>query len=91
MPDLNQLLFIIFVSSALAFIIAIGSGTVFGEQIWLGDEVTTSDRYTEIFNDSFTGNVVMTGSDGVYTVRDDNGTERAIEKTWLRKISAEEI
>ena len=52
--------------------------------ICLGDEVTTSDRYTTLFNDSFNGRVVAK-DDGMYIVRDENGTERKFEKYWLEK------
>ncbi len=52
--------------------------------IWLGDEVTTTARYTELFNDSFSGRVV-TKDDGMYTVRDETGTEREFDRHWLAK------
>lgn len=52
--------------------------------ILLGDDVTTSDRYTTLFNDSFTGRVVAK-DDGMYTVRCENGTEREFERHWLGK------
>ena len=61
-----------------------------GNTIWLGDEVTTSDRYTTLFNDSFSGRVV-TKDDGMYTVRDENGTERELDRHWLDKVDAEEV
>lgn len=58
--------------------------------VHLGDEVTTTDRYTTLFNDSFTGRVVAK-YDGMYTVRDENGAEREFEKYWLEKRETEEI
>lgn len=56
--------------------------------IWLGDDVTTSDRYTTLFNDSFTGRVVAR-DDGMCTVRCENGAEREFERHWLVKYDAE--
>lgn len=59
--------------------------------ILLGDEVCTTDRYAELFNDSFSGKVVMKMPDGAYIVRNINGTERTISRHWLDKIDAEEV
>ena len=84
MSDLNEYIFIIFVGAALAFIIAVGIGTFPGEQIYLGDEVTTTARYTEFFNDSFSGRVV-TKDDGMYTVMDETGGAREFDRYWLAK------
>ena len=56
--------------------------------ILLGDEVQTTDRYTYLFNDSFSGKVVMKMPDGVYIVRNINGTERTLSRHWLDKADA---
>ena len=53
--------------------------------ILLGDDVTTSDKYTTLFNDSFSGRVVAKDA-GMYTVRDESGTERVFDRTWLRRL-----
>ena len=55
--------------------------------IGLGDEVATTVEYEELFGDSFSGSVVMI--DGVYTVRNMNGTERTFERKWLDSVDAE--
>ena len=67
-------------------IIFIGFNYVNGtaDLISFGDEVRTSDYYTECFNESFEGRVI--GSQTYrYTVRDMNGNERTFEKKWLVK------
>ena len=55
----------------------------------LGDEVTTTDEYTTLFNESFTGRIVSI--DSLYTVRDENGTERAFEWEWIDHVDAEAV
>lgn len=85
-------------TNALLFTLLVVFGLLIGmsmhgaetNTILLGDDVTTSDRYTTLFNDSFTGRVVAK-DDGMYTVRDESGIERAFERTWLEKVDAEEI
>lgn len=55
--------------------------------IELGDEVTTTDEYNTLFNDSFTGRVVAI--DELYTVRDENMNDRTLAYRWIDKIDAE--
>lgn len=59
--------------------------------ILLGDEVRTTDRYTYLFNDSFSGKVVMKMPNAAYIVRNNNGTERTLSRHWLDKVDAEEV
>lgn len=49
-----------------------------------GDEVTTTDEYTKLFNESFSGRIVSI--DELYTVRDENGTERSFDWKWIDHI-----
>ncbi len=84
MPDLNQLFFVAFVSVVLSLILASGIGIFPCEPTCLGDEVTTTDRYTELFNDSFSGWVVAK-DDGMYTVMDETGAVREFDGHWLAK------
>lgn len=64
------------------FIYGCTNGAV-NETILLGDEVQTTDRYTDLFNDSFSGRVISIGD--MYAVRDENGAEREFERHWLIK------
>jgi|LGOV01.1.fsa_nt_gb hypothetical protein len=53
----------------------------------LGDEVATTDEYNTLFNESFSGHIVSI--DKLYTVRDENGNERAFEWKWIDHVDAE--
>ena len=55
----------------------------------LGDEVTTTDEYNTLFNETFSGRIVSI--DSLYTVRDENGTERMFEWKWIDHVVAEEV
>lgn len=68
----------------LTYICMVGSENKF---MGLGDEVTTIDEYTMLFNDSFTGRVVAI--DKLYTVRDENGTERTFAWKWIDHVDVE--
>ena len=58
--------------------------------IAIGDEVETTEEYSTIFNDSFTGHVIS-ARNGVYLVRCDNGTEREFVSKWIDRCIVEEI
>ena len=53
----------------------------------LGDQVSTTDEYNTLFNDSFSGRIVSI--DAVYTVRDENGNERVFEWKWIDHVDVE--
>lgn len=55
----------------------------------LGDEVTTTDEYNILFNDTFSGRIVSI--DSLYTVRDENGTERMFEWKWIDHVDVDEV
>lgn len=54
----------------------------------LGAEVQTTDEYTDMFNDSFTGRVVRGTSffERAVTVRSPEGVERRIVIKWLEAV-----
>ena len=80
---------LLIVAFMLAIFIYACMGGAADRTILLGDEVQTTDRYTLLFNDSFSGKVVMTMPDGAYIVRNTNGTERTLSLHWLDKVAAD--
>ena len=57
-------------------------------RISLGTEVQTTDEYEQIFNESFEGNIIEKHR-WMYTVRDANGTERTVDRHWLKQVGGE--
>ena len=51
----------------------------------LGAEVQTTDEYEQLFNDSFSGRVVLVTRQGAFvvTVRNAEGTEQKFACKWL--------
>ena len=81
------------ITSTIFFAIGIllyGAMTSGGNKfLHLGDEVTTTDEYNTLFNESFSGRIVSI--DRLYTVRDENGTERMFEWEWIDHVDVEEV
>ena len=80
------LLIVVFMLATFVYGCMIGTAA---NSITLGDEVRTTDRYTYLFNDSFSGKVVMKMPDGAYIVRNTNGTERTLSRHWLDKVDTD--
>ena len=50
--------------------------------IMLGEHVHTTEEYEQVFNDSFSGRVVLIDHHK-YTVRNSTGAERVFEQVWI--------
>lgn len=55
----------------------------------LGDEVVTTDEYTTLFNELFSGHILRMGKS--CTVRDENWDERTFEWKWVDHVEAKEV
>ena len=90
MVDTEDVILLTVAFMLVLFLYGCMTGTA-ANDIMLGDEVRTTDRYTYLFNDSFSGKVVMKMPDAAYIVRNTDGTERTISRHWLDKVDAEEV
>ena len=89
MLDIGDLILVCMVVAVALFAYGCATSTVEG-MISLGDEVETTTEYKDLFNDSFSGRVFAKDG-GMYTVRDENGTERTFEWKWIDPVDAEEV